>query len=390
MKKTAPACKFFMLYLLFWLAEDALAPYLGLYYQSRGMDGVQIGLLNNVFSVVVILSALSVGMAGDRYGNSRRLLAFLSAGLIAATFLLSVSAGFIILILCTALYAFFYSPYNGIADQMLMLELHDSPESYGRYRLGGTVGAGIGVIIAGLILSHTGRISGLFITYWAAMLLTFPVIYSLPQGSKGDPSGKKVSLADFRRIFLHRHFVPVYGILLVWGLTESSMMQFQAIHIVNEGFPESLTSTFIALSMVGEAVSFALAPRIVTCLGRRRALGVAFLLQFLKIAALTMIRSLPLALVGALQLTGGAAYAIVYSTATGLISKEFPDQLGYSAQTLKLVVNRGIGVSLGTLSMGIALSAGRLKYMYAALSAIALAYACFVLGTRFYRFIDRN
>ena len=381
MKKTAHASKFFMLYLLFWLAEDALAPYLGLYYQSRGMDGVQIGLLNNVFSVVVILSALSVGMAGDRYGNSRRLLAFLSVGLIAATFLLSVGAGFIILVLCTALYAFFYSPYNGIADQMLMLELRDSPESYGRYRLGGTVGAGIGVIIAGLILSRSGRISRLFITYWAAMLLTLPVIYSLPQ---------KGSLADFRRIFLHRHFVPVYGILLVWGLTESSMMQFQAIHIVNEGFPESLTSTFIALSMVGEAVSFALAPRIVICLGRRRALGLAFLLQFLKIAALTMIRSLPLALVGALQLTGGAAYAIVYSTATSLISKEFPEQLGYSAQTLKLVVNRGIGVSLGTLSMGIALSAGRLKYMYAALSAIALAYACFVLATRFYRFIDRE
>ena len=380
-----------MLYLLFWLAEDALSPYLGLIYQSRGMSGLQIGLLNNVFSITVILSALMLGMVSDRYGNSRRLLAMLSVGLLFATLLLSVGRGFIPLALFTSAYGLFYSPYNGIADQMLMLQLRDRPNDYGRYRLGGTIGAGIGVIIAGIILSReSGRTTGLFITYWIAMALTLPVIFSLPGTRPTASGGRRVSLLDFREIVLNRRFIPVYSILFVWGLTESSMMQFQAIHIVNEGFPESLTSVFIALSMVGEAISFAATPKIVVRLGNRRALALAFFLQFMKISALTLVGVLPLALVGALQLTGGAAYALVYSIATSLVSRSFPEKYGYTAQTLKLVVNRGMGVSLGTLSMGIAMNHGLLKQMYAILAATAMTYMGVILLTRVYRFADRT
>lgn len=389
MKKAQQTWKFFLLYLLFWLAEDALAPYLGLFYQSRGMDGIQVGLLNNIFSVTVIVSSIVIGMAGDRYGNSRRLLTILSIGLIAATGTLALGRSFAALAACTAAYGLFYSPFNGIVDQMLMLKISDRPNTYGRYRLGGTVGAGIGVIIAGIILSRNGTTTGLFATYWIAMVLTLPVIFSLPRTVASNADGR-ASLLDFRQILLNRHFFPVYGILLVWGFTESSMMQFQAIHIVNEGFSKSLTSVFIALSMVGEATSFALMPRITTRLGRQRTLGLAFLLQFFKIAALTLIRTLPLPLVGLFQLVGGAAYAPVYSIATELVSRTFPEKLGYSAQTLKLVVNRGMGVSLGTLSMGTALKLGHLKGMYAFLAAVALLYATFVLATRCYRFANHS
>ena len=85
-------------------------------------------------------------------------------------------------------------------------------------------------------------------------------------------------------------------------------------------------------------------------------------------------------------------YCISYSFAFLLyiISRTFPEKLGYSAQTLKLVVNRGMGVSLGTLSMGTALKLGHLKGMYAFLAAVALLYATFVLATRCYRFANHS
>ena len=40
MKKRQGVFLFFVLYFLFWLGENALASYLGLYYEAKGLGGV--------------------------------------------------------------------------------------------------------------------------------------------------------------------------------------------------------------------------------------------------------------------------------------------------------------------------------------------------------------
>ena len=107
MKKTKI---FFIIYMCFWLAENSLSPYLGLYYESRGLSGTQIGVINSVFSVAVILSALAIGVIGDKLQNSRTILLLLCAGMILGVASLAAGAGYIQILGAIVLYGCAYSP----------------------------------------------------------------------------------------------------------------------------------------------------------------------------------------------------------------------------------------------------------------------------------------
>ena len=46
-------------------------PYLGLYFEMRGMNSVQIGMLNSLFYVVTIISAMTIGYFADKTRRPR-------------------------------------------------------------------------------------------------------------------------------------------------------------------------------------------------------------------------------------------------------------------------------------------------------------------------------
>ena len=84
------------------------------------------------------------------------------------------------------------------------------------------------------------------------------------------------------------------------------------------------------------------------------------------------------------QFTGGGAYAAVYSTITQKVSESFPQSISCSAQNLKLVAYRGVGMTCGLMLIGVFYKAGRSATAFSILSVCALA-ACLyyaVLGAK--------
>lgn len=363
---------FFFLYLFFWLGENCLSQYLGIFYEQQGLTGMQIGIVSGVFNGAVIAAALLVGMAGDALGNTRRLLVLLCGGMILGTGLLFFVRSWPLMLLAVAAYGFAYSPFNGIADKALMSRLQASPHLFGRYRMGGTLGAGIGVLIAGALVSRTPFLS-LFAVYWAAALLCGGCALALPAGSAAIPD-ERVHLRDYAQIIRIPAFLPIYLTLAVWGFTESGVMQFQALHVARCGLEESYTSLFVAAAMAGECITFALAPRIIARLGTAKTIALAFFLQFCRMGSLTLLGILPLPLVIFCQTIGGGAYASLYSVITQAISERFPEKVSCSAHTLKLVVNRGIGTTCGSLLLGVLYEHGALTQAYGVLTLVAGLY----------------
>ena len=376
---------FFFLYLFFWLGENCLSQYLGVFYEQQGLTGTQIGIVSGIFNGAVIAAALLVGMAGDALGNARRLLMLLCGGMILGTGLLFFVRGWPVMLLAVAVYGFAYSPFNGIADKALMSRLSAAPHLFGRYRMGGTLGAGIGVLIAGALVGRTPFLS-LFAVYWAAALLCGGCTLALPAGSANVPEDR-VHLRDYARIVRMPAFLPIYLTLAVWGFTESGVMQFQALHVARCGLDESYTSLFVAAAMAGECVTFALAPHIIARLGTARTVALAFFLQFCRMGALALLGFLPLPLVIFCQIIGGGAYASLYSVITQAISARFPEKISCSAHTLKLVVNRGIGTTCGSLLLGVLYERGALTQAYAILALTAGLYIGISL---FYALVNRT
>ena len=301
--------------------------------------------------------------------------------MIAGTALLYVSSSYAMILLSVVIYGIGYSPFNGVADQMLMKRLGDHPERFGRLRMGGTIGAGVGVILAGLLMRGESRFPALFAVYWAAAALCLLAAVRLP---KEAGAKERATWRDYLLVVRHKSFLPIYLTLVVWGFTESSVMQFQALHIVASGYPQSYTSIFIAFAMVGEAIMFALAPKLHEKLGAKKLIGLAFLLQFFRVGTLALVRWLPVPVTAFFQFTGGGAYAAVYSTITQQVSESFPQSIGCSAQNLKLVAYRGVGMTCGLMLIGVFYKAGRSALAFSILALFALAVCAYyaVLGAR--------
>lgn len=50
--------------------------------------------------------------------------------------------------------------------------------------------------------------------------------------------------------------------------------------------------------------------------------------------------------------TGGGSYALLYTIMTAIIGEVYPAKTRYSAQVLKLVASRGIGMTCGSMLLG--------------------------------------
>lgn len=238
--------------------------------------------------------------------------------------------------------------------------------------MGGTIGALVGVAIAGVLMRQENRFSALFLVYWAAVALCFLAVLRLP---KEAGAKERATWKDYVRVVKHKSFLPIYLTLVIWGFTESSVMQFQALHIVASGYPQSYTSIFIALAMVGEATMFALAPKLSKRLGANRLIALAFALQFFRVGTLAFVAWIPVPLTAFCQFIGGGAYAAIYSTITQKVSEVFTESISCSAQNLKLVAYRGIGMTCGLMLIGVFYKAGQ-SYIAFSILAVAAALAC--------------
>ena len=81
------------------MGENALSSYLGIFYEAKGLGGVQIAVINSVFSIAVVAAALFAGAIGDQISSTRSLLLALSIAMILGTALLYISASYTMILL---------------------------------------------------------------------------------------------------------------------------------------------------------------------------------------------------------------------------------------------------------------------------------------------------
>lgn len=212
MKKIVP----FSFYLLYFAAFAFMAPYLVLFYQSLGFDGIQIGLLTGIPPLITLIGApLGTGLA-DRTGFHKLIMGMgLGVPLFVAILLPSFSS-FALIFALIILFNIFMSPVSSLSDGATMKMLGEEKEMYGRVRLGGTIGWGIFVQISGILLKAQG-VKILFYVYSAIMLVNLFVSQRLPFGkhevSESNGGGIWTLLKDRRWIvFLSYAFLGGMGV----------------------------------------------------------------------------------------------------------------------------------------------------------------------------------
>jgi MFS family permease len=145
-----------ILFVAFYGSLGSLMPYLPVYYHSLGHGGAAIGLLGAVKPLTTFLVAPLWGIMSDRTQNPSFILQFTFVTSLLLQLLFCVRDEVKYLVTLGFLAAFFNAPVKSLIDSMVMdnLSEDDRAQQYGKLRLWGQLGFGLGSGTVGWLLSH--------------------------------------------------------------------------------------------------------------------------------------------------------------------------------------------------------------------------------------------
>lgn len=144
-----------LLFIAYYSSLGALMPYLPVYYHSLGHSGQAIGLLGAVKPLTTFLVAPLWGIISDYYQKPGFImqLTFLSSLVLQLLLPLNDSVNYLVgMVFITAV---FNAPVKSLIDSMVMDKLNkDDRGQYGRLRLYGQLGFGLGSSIVGTFITN--------------------------------------------------------------------------------------------------------------------------------------------------------------------------------------------------------------------------------------------
>jgi MFS transporter, PPP family, 3-phenylpropionic acid transporter len=210
--------KLSVLYLVVCGSMACYYPYMTIYYQHRGLNYSQMGLLFAVNSLVAVISQPFWGIITDKYLNKRKsfllVLGFSSILVIGFIFVKSYLA----ILLWVITFMIFQSPTLSINDAFCY-EVIDSYKTlqYGKLRLMGSIGYAFVALAIAYVIKWTS-IDSSFIAFALLGLLGIIVLRGI--NIKGKASKSSIEISDIVSIIRNKKFV----ILVMSALLVSASM----------------------------------------------------------------------------------------------------------------------------------------------------------------------
>lgn len=195
-----------ILFLTFYGSLGAIMPYLPVYYHSLGHDGIYIGMLGAVKPFTTFLVAPLWGILSDKTGKHHTILqyTFVSSLLLQLCLFLRREVWF--LVVAGFLGALVNAPVKSLLDSMVMSALPaEDKTNYGKMRLWGQVGFGLGSSGVGMLLSHTCNpdhnanlprfLKGYGVAFFFHGLLAIPTLFCMKVFERTNTKAVEVTAA---------------------------------------------------------------------------------------------------------------------------------------------------------------------------------------------------
>src|SRR5574341_14159 len=355
------------MYLAYYMAIGAYIPFINLYYERMGLNGVQIGTLA---ALPVLISSVATplwGSLADAFHWHRQLLraALLLAPV--AIFLLSRAANYVGLLSFVSAYAVLSSPILPIVDSSALEAAQANQSSYGSLRVWGTIGWSISTWLIGSLIER-GSIHVLFYGYIAFMALTFCLSLFMPARPRvrRDPLRRGLKMLLGRADFL----LFLLSVFLL-TLTSGAVMSFFSIYLDGIGASEGLIGIAWTVAAASEIPVMWYSGRIIARIGARGLLMVAFVNYALRWLLLSIV-TVPLWALS-LQLLHGLSFAAYLVGAVTYVSERTPEGLTTTSLAIFNMVCFGLASIAGSLVGGYFYDRLGMLALFRILSLIAMA-----------------
>ena len=363
--KNKISLKFSMVYFTIFLVIGINAPFWPLWLSSKGFDSRYISLIISLSVLMKIISNPFFAGLGDKYGNRKIPMLYLSIVASIILFTLSfINYQFLIGVLAIIAWAFF-APLMPITESLTTTAANKYGFDYGRTRLWGSVSFVLMAFLGGILVENYGlqiipyiMSVGTFLVFISIYLT--PTVYSLP-------STHKIKITTLLR---NRSFLPF---LLACGAIQAShgmYYTFATIHWKNIGLSETIIGGLWAEGVLFEILLLAYFYKIRSYFSFKSLLIFAALTATIR-WIITAYATEPLILV-LIQSLHSITFGLTHISAIYFISEVMPERAQAKSQALYSAISMGIIMSLAIAISGDLYDAYQEKaFIFSALLALS-------------------
>lgn len=328
------ACYFF-----FFAILGVIVPYLGIFFQHKGFDPQDIGLLLAIVMGTRIIAPNMWARVADKTGLRAELIKFGAAAAAVSYISFFFHGGFWYFALSLAIYTFFWNAILAQLEVITLETLGDESARYGSIRSWGSIGFIVTVVSAGFAINEWG--AGIF--PFIGMIL-FVGLFVCSLSIKGRNTATGLKLVKPLKI----------NAPIIWFLLSALLLQMSAgpfygffvIYLKQAGFSAFTAGLMVALGVVAEIIMFMFAPQLL------KRFGVTPLL--ITSLGFTVIRWLLMAfcveillLVGLSQLLHAFTFGLVHAASIQFVHQHFDQYHQSQGQALYASISFGVGGALG-------------------------------------------
>lgn len=335
-------------YFLYFAALAALMPYLSIYFASRGLSGLEIGVLASLVPLMTMLGAPFWTEVADATGRHRTVLVAVIGVVLLAALALSTATHIVTLGIFTALLAFHLAPSMPLLDHAVLEALGDRAHAYGRQRVWGAIGWAVSAPAAGWVTSTFGLPWAFFLFLgvmpWAAFAAT-RVTYApvTAAGTRRVGGGLGLVLRDTRWVpFLLAGFAAGVGLAMV--------VSFLPLHLRDLGGSFTVIGMAMAVPALSEVPFMVFGGALLATVGPRRLLLAAVAALALRLLVSGVVRDTTA--LAAAQLLHGPSFGVLWIAGVSYARELAPLGSRAVAQGMFTAVTGGLGSFVGSILGG--------------------------------------
>ncbi|WP_394129848.1 MFS transporter [Shewanella maritima] len=364
------ACYFF-----FFAILGLLVPYLGVFFESRGFNPQEIGLLLAIVLGTRIIAPNLWAWVADRTGMRAELIKF-GAFVAAISFVSFFYEGsFTYLAISLVIYTFFWNAILAQLEVVTLERLADKAHQYGSIRSWGSVGYIVMVIGAGAAIDQFG-----------AQVLPYigiVMFISLAMCAASLPSNRVAVVPKEQRIPLTFDKSIVLFLLsaLLLQMSVGPFYGFFVLYLKQVGYSETIAGVMVALGVMAEIFIFMYASRLIARFGLKTLLIFSTVLTAVRWLCLAyQPESITLLVVS--QTLHAFTFGLTHAVSIQFIHSHFALEHRSRGQALYASLSFGVGGALGTWISGIIWGDGSSAYMiwvFAAVCAVVSALLVYLI-----------
>ena len=337
---------FLMLYALTYMTNAVFGTFIPVYLNQIGFSRTIIGSLLAIGPMVAVVSQPIWGIAGDRASSKNLILKILLFGAAAAVLLFPLSVSWMWLVLILAVFTFFQSSVNPLSDAITLEYLESHRWHFGPIRLAGTIGFACMSLLVGRLVEWNIRI--IFPLYSLIALGGFFVMFRIPVVHGHRKTGQKAAPWTLLK---NKPVMLLIAFNFLIQVTLGFYYSFFPIYFTSLGGSSTQLGLTMLITSASEIPFLLLADKIIRKLGIPLTLFFSALIISLRWLLLHFVTNLTAIM--AINAMHGLSFIVFAYCLAVFISKNVPNELKASGQTMNALLGLGLARLTGSMLGGL-------------------------------------